>query len=47
MKNRFEFTGVTVGLRGVNENLAHNSLRKSMLMLKSTVGPLGHQTSDL
>jgi len=47
LKKCFEFTGVTVGLCGVNENLAHNSVQKSMLILKSTVGLRGHQTSDL
>lgn len=36
-----------MGLCGVNENIAYNCLHKSMLILKSTVGPPRHRTSNL
>lgn len=42
LKSCFEFTGVVVELQGDYENLGHNSLQKSLLILKSKVGLPGH-----
>lgn len=42
LKNCFEFTGLTVELCGDYENSGHNSLQKSLLILKSKVGLPGH-----
>lgn len=42
LKNCFEFTGVIVEFCGDYENLGHNSLQKSLLILKSKVELPGH-----